>query len=339
MSEKKRSAKDRKQLSWSDIQGWTGEQFEDDIEDLAPNPRLEHLFRLMCEHDRVPRLLFHYTRQEPAKNIIRTRSVWASDAYQVKDCQEVAYPCRLLRDDIKHRHSCFLERGEHLCADLCSALLEALVTPRDCYPAVFVFCLTQHRSSEKHWKQYASHEGYALGFRFQTPYTLGLSVPQGKNELFEADAVIRRVVYDPKLQRKMLADGVDTFIGLFSETMQRTGASATESLPAYLARDFVENFKDFISRIVVSIKDPSWHHEREWRVIVAPRPGFIENDYKRPVDWIKTRHLAGNLKQYVALVPEKGQPLPLCTMIAGRSCSSGAKKSVRDALGLAGYTF
>jgi len=127
---------------------------------------------------------------------------------------------------------------------------------RDCYPAVFVFCLTEHRNSEKHWRQYSSHAGYALGFRFRTPGTLGLFVPQGKNGRLEADAVIRRVVYDPKLQRQMLANAVDTFMGLFSETMHRAGASARESLPAYLAPDFVENFKDLVSSIVVSIKNP-----------------------------------------------------------------------------------
>jgi hypothetical protein len=134
MSVKKRSSRDGKQLlsGSCDIRRWTTEQLEQEIaKDLPPNPPLEHLFRLRFEHDSVPPLLFHYTREEAAKSIIRTSSVWASDAYELNDRQEVEYPCRLLRDEIKHHQICFLKRGERLFADLCSALLKVLVTPRE----------------------------------------------------------------------------------------------------------------------------------------------------------------------------------------------------------------
>jgi len=108
--------------------------------------------RWVCALARLLFELFHYSSEESAKNIIRTNSLWASDAYEPGARREVGYPCSLLRAAIKRRHAHFLRRGERLFADLCSKREEALVTPRDCYPAVFVSCLTENIGSRKHWE-------------------------------------------------------------------------------------------------------------------------------------------------------------------------------------------
>ncbi|MGA2769358.1 MAG: hypothetical protein ABSG26_00950 [Bryobacteraceae bacterium] len=340
MSARKRNSSSGKVPRNGGISEWSTERLEREIaKDLPPNPKLEHLCDLIFRHDDAPPLLLHYTVEKTAKNVIRTTSLWAFDAYELKDTQEVNYACGLLMEQIRGRHAYFLRRGEHLFADLCAVLEKTLASPRDCYPAVFVFCLTENIGAERHWQEYASNEGYALGFRFGTPWTLGLSVPTDKDTRLEADAVIRRVVYDPSLQRRMLDDVLDTFLGVFSISPWRAGATASDSLPAYLTKQFVENFKDFASRVVVSIKAPGYKHEREWRVIVAPRPGVLEDDFRRPMGWIRTRLLEGEERRYAVLVPHQGGLLPLCSMIAGPGCAADAKKSVGDALRRRGYSF
>lgn len=167
--------------NWNDIAKLGMEELVSEAaKELPSNRELEYFSHLQFEHDIAPPRLFHYTSEKSAKNIIRTNSLWASDAYELEDRREVAYPCSLLRTEIKRRHAHFLGRGERLFASLCSKLEEAIVTPRDCYPAVFVARLTENIGSKKHREKYSSHEGYALGFRFETPWTLGLFVPPGK---------------------------------------------------------------------------------------------------------------------------------------------------------------
>ena len=317
----------------SDITAWTIEQLEEAVANALPrNPLLEHFIHLMFEHDFGPPLLWHYTSHKAARNIIRTTSIWASDAYELNDCQEVEYPCRLLREEIKGRQTHFLKRGQRLFADLCQALFEKLATPRDCYPAVFVFCLTEHAASERHWKRYSSDEGFALGFGFPWPWTLGLFVSPE-----EGDAVLRRVVYDRNMQRQMLADVVDTYLELVGETMCRAGASAAELLLPDLATVFVEDFKEFASRVVVSIKAPRWQQEREWRVIVSPRPRFVEGGLlPGKMDSIRRRSRAGKTLKYVELMT-KSDLLPVCSMIAGRDCTIKARKGISGLLRKTGY--
>jgi len=307
---------------------------------LPPIPQLDHFSHLVSEHDFGPPLLYHYTSYEAAKNIIQTTSIWASDAYELRDSQEVQYPSRLLKEEIECRQRCFQKRKESLFADLWSALLEELKTPKNCYPDVFVFCLTEHRMSDRHWTEYHADTGYALGFGLPAPWKLGLYMPPEE----DVDAVLRRVVYDPSLQRQMLVDVVDTFVAWFSEwaegVLPQSGKSTSDQLPSWLVRSFAQSFKDFASRVIVSIKDPSFEHEREWRVIVAPTPKLpLEHDSQRSMNWRKTRHVASKTVKYALLTPGKDELLPLCSMIAGPDCTADSRQSVTDALRKAGYQF
>jgi hypothetical protein len=329
-----------------DITKWSLEELESEIVKTLPrDPELEHLFALVTEHNPAPPVLYHYTTEAAVRNILCGSQLWAFDAYSMKDRFEVKYPCTLLRKEILRSRKYF-RQGDRLLFDLCSVLSQALIKPKDCYPDIFVFCLTENTKSERHWKAFASDKGYALAFNLATPHSLGLYARRKNNNRDFLDTLLRQIEYDPTRQREMLADVTRTFVRLFAKTMVLgAGVSLAEPLPIHMRRTFVESFKEFASRVVVSIKRPQYRDEREWRVIVAPLRDpvqFLERSIqpvKTRKEWIKTGRFANKVRKYVPLFPDHRRLLPLSSVISGSECSVASRTAVNSALAKVGYSF
>lgn len=264
---------------------------------------------------RPPTLLFHYTSQEGLLGIISSKSVWASHSAFLNDARELEYAIELAREEadvlrrIAHgRHRRFLTSVP--------ALLDKLRTQ-----SVFVFSLSEHGDLLSQWRAYATGgRGCSIGFP-----AVPLRNAVEAQDFFLAQCIYTRAAQTRELRRlfRLCFRAIDAARG---DAPINTGAYA-----------FALHFMPLAARL----KDPSFHEEKEWRLIssvrpAAPRVGPLSIQPPRPMSF---RPGPSTLVPYYVLPLAVGTAtLPIRRIIAGPTPapdrSYAALKSLLQSVGL-----
>ena len=148
--------------------------------------------------------LYHYTSQRAAFDILRTRTLRATDAYFLNDVSEIEHGANALRQALNKLKTTDSRRFEAI-----KPAVEFLTDPfsvekQDAYALhrgnAYVVSLSAKGDDVSQWQKYASRYGVSLGFRVnllsEATFT-GCSIQKGdENETFPVEALLAPVIYD-----------------------------------------------------------------------------------------------------------------------------------------------
>ncbi|MEV4644119.1 DUF2971 domain-containing protein [Saccharopolyspora sp. NPDC049357] len=201
------------------------------------------------------RRIYHYTDSAGLLGIIKSGTIWASDARFLNDSTEISYST----EEVEDRLDSLIRREEE---DPESPNLEtfygikSMVSDRDMFP-VFVSCFCKHPDLLGQWRAYGRRQGYAIGFDV---------------DLLESSAAAKCAdIHDPlKLfevkygrnsaeGKKLIQDGMNEIDRTYSGGFP--GSSAYHEVLYTLLP------------LLAQIKHPSFHAEEEVRMVLCPYGG------------------------------------------------------------------
>ena len=207
-----------------------------------------------------PELLFHYTSSLGMRGILESSRLWATNYRFLNDALEINYGMALFKSIVQERlarsssevTSEFLRRSLHTA--------NAFDGMFDCYIA----CFCGRGDLLNQWRVYAgSGVGYALGLNAKE---IGLRW----GELHPTqDFVLRKVVYDADLQKRLISEVLELAECILNETTQALPVADANNLIAKCCH-FVRNE---VADYLFSFKHPAFEVEEEWRLCHIVPPG------------------------------------------------------------------
>jgi len=205
-------------------------------------------------------LLWHYTHSATLHEIIKTRTVWATDIRFLNDSQEYQYCLDLVEQEIlginpQYRDIWDSQRAAFAQSDLTKV-----------HARVGVFCLTEVADDLSQWRGYAPNGGVAIGIE---PASLDKLYAGRGDEAKPPAAVMGRLekcLYDRREQISKLAEDM-------ADALERaTKGSKPNEVSKYAPIVYERAAKIFFYKLVEyapTLKHPKFSQEKETRVIVT----------------------------------------------------------------------
>jgi DUF2971 family protein len=270
----------------------------------------------MQEQGQPPGQIFHYTSSHGLRGILASHQLWATDIAYMNDATEMAYGLALIAKhlaqaatDAPDLEKEFFRRSD---------VSESTVIHR----GDFVTCFCADGDQLSQWRSYAAAgSGCAIGF--STRALLEHNQP-----------ILRRVIYEPAVQERMIQTVISRSRVLFREVS--TGRSIKDldddrTLPAF-ASFLASRLKEF----ACTFKHPGFQEEKEWRLIFR---GFRSREFMPALrfreDSLSTPYIPISLRN---AGPSPPALLPILEVRHGPSIHPGlARKSLLLLLEKFGY--
>jgi hypothetical protein len=227
--------------------------------------------RLMAEIERltsalyadIPQgVLYHYTTFTGLLGIVKSRALWASDIRYMNDSAELRHTADLIQAEVRER----IDSGHpnpHLLTQFVDWVSHRITNGHLLFGASF----RSQGNLLSQWRGYSSPgKGVSLGF---SPDYI---VQCAQKQQFR----VGRCIYEPARQRlliRQVVDAVETLAG------RSVGGEITAAERSVLYRETFAKMETDLLRIAAILKHPSFHEEKEWR-IVSP---VIANNAEAPI--------------------------------------------------------
>jgi Protein of unknown function (DUF2971) len=167
-----------------------------------------------AEHLRqpTPDFLYHYTSQDGLLGIIESGSLWATAISYLNDAMEFALPLGLIRDRLfDELQSREMQAAHFAKTDPARAsranqrkdrarVFSRFVTPLDTRSPLCVTCFCANGDLLSQWRGYAG-DGYGFSLGFIPSILKAIASDSG--------FLLGKCIYDPDLQKKIIAEGVE----------------------------------------------------------------------------------------------------------------------------------
>lgn len=200
----------------------------------------------------IPEILYHYTSLEGAFGILTSRQIWLTKIQHMNDAAELRYAVELFRRRVES-YPAGMGRGARQILMEAAEQLGSYLNVNICLSS---FCIDGDLLSQ--WRAYAAAaNGVALGF--SRDFLAYLSTRQ--------EFQIWKCLYSPEQHEKIVDELIELLLRLHDEP-QWSGPSPGGNGNGELWRCFTTVFL----QVAPVLKHPSFHEEREWRLISAPVP-------------------------------------------------------------------
>ena len=207
-------------------------------------------------------VLYHYTTFAGLLGIVKSRALWASDIRYMNDSAELRHTAELINMEVRER----IDGGHpnpHLLTQFVDWVSHRITSGHMLFGASF----RSQGNLLSQWRGYSTPgKGVSLGFRPE--YILQCAEKQ--------HFMVGRCIYEPAKQRQLIRQVVDAVETLASRLVvgERTAAERT-----VLYHETFAKMETDLLRIAAILKHPSFHEEKEWR-IVSP---IIANNAEAPI--------------------------------------------------------
>jgi hypothetical protein len=330
------------------------------VKDSTPD-----LIRLMkkwrAHHRRKPQdhLLYHYTNAQGLYGMLSTGRVWATNVGFLNDPSEMRYAAQLIRSVVleeaaklqlalpAHEKKLSLSNlfPQLFASNSPEEWIDTLLKTFESQGDVYMTCFCAKHDLLSQWRGYgAKGDGYAMGFDAKR-----IGVPDGK-----ADGVrLRRVIYEPRVQKQIVRDWVGTFFAILRQPlfaarepraqpqpeggggllaiMRNIGMQVKELSQGWVEgnkrlKETQQQFTEFLPECLICFKDPAYAEEQEWRVI----------QFGQNVE-VKFRPSGARIVPYVELeltppVAGEAKRLPIKTITYGPTLDPDVAKKSLDML-------
>lgn len=222
------------------------------------NPVLETASAAIAEsrkhlQEPLPELLFHYTNSSGMRGILDSSRLWATNYRFLNDASEVAYGVNLFEAIVQ-------ERLAKACGDVVAEFLGRTLSTVNAFDGMFdcyITCFCERDDLLNQWRVYAgSGGGYALGLRAKE---IGLRWGQLHPT---QDFILRKVVYDVVVQRKLIAEVLDLAVRNLMDATKGVSVADANSLIARCCQFVRSETADYL----MCFKHPAFSVEEEWRL-------------------------------------------------------------------------
>lgn len=198
-----------------------------------------------------PSTLYHYTNTDGMFGILTSQRLWATSAPFLNDNSEVSHSLDLLVNIVHQPGSPEKVGVPHEVAD---RFMSYVATNFYAFFEVYLVCFSPDPDLLSQWQGYGQDSGYSLGFD-------SLQLPNQN--------LLRKINYDPELQRSALCELVKDWRTLFHD-------ADPESVTRLLFNMVAMSFALPLSRAITTFKHPAFKHENEWRLIFFRLPMIDE---------------------------------------------------------------
>lgn len=204
-------------------------------------------------HAKRPKLLYHYTNAQGLLGMLNSKRLWASNSRFMNDPTEIKYATRLAREVI-------LEEMENDSSPATKKLRDEIISILGNYDQeaiVYITCFCCDGDLLSQWRGYGSvGGGYAVGFDASS---------LGETEFFmeNPQVILRKVIYDSKLQRSIIRKRLRLLLELQTEHLKHPNQRQAQQELI----DCLQWFIFFLSECLNCFKDPTYEEENEWRAI------------------------------------------------------------------------
>lgn len=209
-----------------------------------------------------PLVLYHYTTLDGLQGIVKNRSIWCSDISSLNDPLELQYGKRLvverLDEVIKKESDKIIVRM----LEVVKSLVEQFDKAFQYRPYVACFCECDNLLSQ--WRAYATGGGgYILGISFDNNTS---SCDASDNLSDESYLLLRKVVYDPDEQRKLIARYISEITQGAKDAI-KMWVQQPEAEVGWLIYQAATESVNILWDIILSLKHQAFSEEKEWRLI------------------------------------------------------------------------
>lgn len=202
----------------------------------------------------VSNILYHYTSLDGLLGIIKSSSLWMSHAAYLNDASELNYGTKLISDMInkKIKDKKYNEINDILRVSsiVFSNYYRDSVNP-------YVLSLSEEIDVLSQWRAYGNNCGVSIGFNPKNILELKVSYLNITNE-----SRLIKVIYEKEEQINLIEKAIDIILKydhLTEFVAPANLSSAGSSLTEISMNMFME--------IIPSFKHPSFHEEKEWRLL------------------------------------------------------------------------
>lgn len=196
----------------------------------------------------IPDMLFHYTNLEGAHGILTSRQIWLTKIQHLNDAAELRYALELFRGRVETWPGNLPDDARHFLLET-ARQLGSFLNANICLAS---FCTEGDLLSQ--WRAYsAAANGVSLAFS-------GAFLRQlSRHENFH----IWKCLYSRDQHDRVIEDMIMLLLDL-----HRTGPARRLMAP----QDLMRHFSTVFLQVAPVLKHPSFHEEKEWRIISAPVP-------------------------------------------------------------------
>jgi hypothetical protein len=208
----------------------------------------------------LPELLFHYTSSGGMRGILESSRLWATNYRFLNDASEVGYGMALFESLVQ-------EKLASSSTDVISEFLGRTLHTANAFDGMFdcyIACFCEQDDLLNQWRVYAgTGGGYALGFRAK-------EIGQRWGELLPTqDFLLRKVVYDEGLQRRLISEVLECATLALSKATQGISVADANNLIARCCQFVRSEVADYL----FCFKHPAFAVEQEWRLCHIVSPG------------------------------------------------------------------
>lgn len=213
-------------------------------------------------HAKRPRLLYHYTDAQGLLGMLKTHRLWATNRRFMNDPTETEYAATVIRDTLAsamelHLATVANKKRREKIFDQVTEGINLILTWYVDSDEHYLTCFCENGDLLSQWRGYGSvGGGYAVGFVAEH---IGLIQYQNTEK---PEPVLRKVIYDAKLQQKLTLKWVKFIIDWQTFCLD---SNAKASVDHYDLGWTMFNW--FLSQSLRCFKHPAYTEEQEWRVI------------------------------------------------------------------------
>ena len=231
----------------------------------ALNPSLEKASSVIAQSRKhvqaePPDLLFHYTNSSGMRGILESSRLWATNYRFLNDASEVAYGMTLFESIVQ-------DRLAHAETEVVAEFLGRTLRTANAFDGMFdcyIACFCERDDLLNQWRVYASSGGgYALGMKAKE-----IGRRWGKLHPTQ-DFILRKVVYNEELQKKLIAEVLDIASGLLVDVTRGVSVADASNLIARCCQFVRVEVADYL----FCFKHPAFSVEEEWRLCHVVSPG------------------------------------------------------------------
>lgn len=198
-------------------------------------------------------VLYHYTSHDTLYNIVKYKSLRASNVYYMNDSNEIKYAIdKFIRiAETKTENVSDAQDAEFL-----RQLAHWLIGMRENPHYIFSFSLSEKGNLLSQWRAYTPHG---------TGVSIGFNESDVKLYVQMNDLRLLKCIYDLEEQESLLTGVMLTILSTFQA--DKTGIDFSKQPKGQEYHMYMNQFKDYMLREFIRIKDPAFHEECEWRLV------------------------------------------------------------------------
>lgn len=210
--------------------------------------------------------LFHYTSINSLLNIVKYKSLWASEIRYFSDASEMGYTNMLFQNLINQKLGNDINENKRRMYIQLQKWLEDRINNGH---LLFILSFTTNGNQLSQWRSYCLNgKGVSIGFE---PNML-------KERANQQSFCLGKCIYDNSQQEQLINKLIVDIENLAESNRDNTDLSKRHASNSF--HDIFESVEDRILKIAALIKHPAFKEEQEWRLVSNTITNYIKTPMK-----------------------------------------------------------